>query len=99
MGRTSLVHPGVGLGPVVSAVIAAEESDIGVGNELALWIKRVEMNSVAGGDVETEGGPARVIYFTGIDRCPGCASVSRPHRSSEVGRICKVGVLLSHRNI
>src|ERR1700733_1143800 len=86
-----------GAGPRDTIVFTAEESDIGVGNELASCIKRVEMNSVAGSNVKTKAGPAGVIYFAGIDRYPRSTSVNRPHGSSKVRRICQIGILLSYR--
>src|ERR1700674_5291198 len=78
------VHPLAGhssrrTGPGGAAVLAAEEADIGISNELAFRIERVEVNSVARGDIETEAGPARVIDSARIQRCPCGATVGGPH--------------------
>jgi hypothetical protein len=89
--------PGGEAGPTASAVLAPEQSYIGVGDEHAPRIERVEMNSVAGRDIEPGGTPAPCSAAARVRRQPGPASVLRLQRAAHVGGIADPGIGGRHR--
>ena len=78
--------------PGLAAVLAAEQADVGVGDEDAPRVEGVEVDAVAGGHVEAAGGPAVLAAALGVDLGPGRAAVQRAVGAEEVGGVADVGV-------
>src|SRR4051812_46155704 len=55
-----------GAHPRLAPVFTAEKADIGIGDEAALRIKRIEVDAVRGGDVESSRGPTGVVDFARV---------------------------------
>ena len=83
-----------GLNPGFAAVFAAEEADVGGGDELAIFVEGIEVVAVGSGDVEAGGGVAVFRGFLRVDGVPCGAAVGRFHGAAEVGGVDEIGVLI-----
>jgi hypothetical protein len=84
---------------VSAAVLAAEEADVGVRDEDALRIVRVELHAVGRRHVETARRPAIVAARLGVRLRPGGAAVVVRYGAEEVRRERDVGRVRSDREV
>jgi len=80
--------------PRTAAVIASEQSDIGVSDKFAPAIKRIEMDSVACGHVQTGRGPRAVGDSPRVNGGPRTSAVTALHSPAKVCRIAKIRIVL-----
>src|SRR5437016_5282742 len=87
-------HALCGALPTRAAVFATEQTYVGIGQELAVSVKRIEMYAVHVSDVEPGADPLARRYFAGVRSPPTGAAVCGFHGPTKVSPVAKIRVLI-----
>src|ERR1019366_3984050 len=97
-GPGARCRPGYAL-PTDATIFAGEQADIGVGDKNVLRVERVEVNTVARGNVEAGIRPGVAGNQFGVNAVPVLAAVRGAHGEAHIGAVADVGVVGRHANV
>jgi len=82
--------------PAGAGVVAGPEADIGVADEHVARVEGVEVDAVAGGDVDAAGGPVAIRRGIGIGLVPRLAAIGGAQDAAGIGGVDQAGVVGRH---
>ena len=82
--------------PGLTCVLTAKQADICIGDELALAMKRIEMDAVIRRDIKARRGPLRARHSPRIFCGPVFAAVGGRQRAPEIRSIGEIRILIRH---
>src|ERR1019366_7053823 len=88
--------PTGGAVPTGAAGIAGPKADIGVTDEHVTRVEGVEVNAVAGRDVDAVGGPVAIRRAIGVSLVPRLAAIGGAQDAGGIGGINQIGVAWRH---